>query len=79
MADRPEAEQITTSERTSALVAGGMVVLAVLGVFTVFSDVIAAAWSPPAAAASGSTASASIASPSPSASPAPASGDGGPA
>ena len=71
MADRPEAEQITTGDRTSALVAGGLVVLAALGVFTVFSDVIAAAWAPPA----GTSASASTASPT----LAPVAADGGPA
>jgi len=46
MADHPEAEQSTTVDRTSALVASGLVLIAVLGVFTVFSDAIAAAWSP---------------------------------
>jgi hypothetical protein len=57
MADRPEAKQSTTSDKTSALVAGGLVLLAVTGLVTIFSDSIAAAWSPPAAAAEPATAS----------------------
>jgi hypothetical protein len=50
MADHPEAKQITTGDRTSAWVAAGLVLLAVTGVATVFSDSIAAVWSPPPAA-----------------------------
>ena len=86
MADHPEAEQITTGDRTSALVAGGLTVLAVLGVVTIFSDVIAAAWSPAAAGPSASAsapasapASSSAATPAAPTAPAPAADDGGPA
>jgi hypothetical protein len=45
MADHPEAEEITTGDRTSALVAVGLVLSAVIGVATIFSESIAAAWS----------------------------------
>jgi hypothetical protein len=48
MADHPEAKQSTTGDRTSALVAGGLALLAAVGVVTIFSETIAAAWSPPA-------------------------------
>jgi len=54
MADHPEAKQTTTGDRTSALVAGGLALLAVVGVATVFSETLAAAWSPaPSAPATG--------------------------
>ncbi len=85
MADHPEAEQITTGDRTSALVAGGLAVLAVLGVVTIFSDVIAAAWSPvsagPSASASAPASSPATTTAAPTAptAPAPAADDGGPA
>jgi len=46
MADHPEAKQSTTGDRTSALVAGGLALLSVIGVATLFSEAIAAAWSP---------------------------------
>jgi uncharacterized iron-regulated membrane protein len=59
MADHPEAHQSTTADKTSALVASGLVVLAILGVVTVFSDAIGAAWSPNAtASAAGATSTA---------------------
>jgi hypothetical protein len=45
-AETAEARQSITGDRTSALVAGGLVLLAVVGVATVFSNAIAAAWSP---------------------------------
>jgi hypothetical protein len=48
MADHPEGQQSITVDRTSALVASGLAVLAILGVVTVFSDAIAAVWSPSA-------------------------------
>ena len=52
MADHPEAKQSTTGDRTSALVAGGLALLAALGVGTIFSETLAAAWAPaPSAAA----------------------------
>jgi len=95
MADHPAGKQTTTVDRpsalvvvdrTSRLVAGGLVVLAVLGVVTVFSDAIAAAWSPNAPAgatpSASTTAAAPIVSPpSPTApaspAPSPATGPGG--
>jgi len=43
--------QSTTPDRTSALVASGLVLMAVVGVATVFSETIAAAWSPASTAA----------------------------
>jgi hypothetical protein len=52
MADHPEAEQVTTADRTSALVAAGLVLSAVVGVATIFSESIAAAWSRTSPAAS---------------------------
>ena len=55
MADHPEGQQSNTADRTSALVAGGLVVLAILGVVTVFSDAIAAVWSPRAPATAATT------------------------
>jgi hypothetical protein len=53
MADRhhPAPPQSTTADRTSALVAGGLALMAIVGVVTVFSDAIAAAWSPASPAA----------------------------
>ena len=50
MADHPGAKESTTVDRTSALVAGGLALLAVIGVASVFSETIAAAWSPAPAA-----------------------------
>ncbi len=76
MADHPEGEQSTTADRTSALVAAGLVMLAVLGVVTIFSDAIAAAWSPNASAAATASPSAVAA---PVAAPAAPAADGGPA
>ena len=55
MADHPEGQQSNTADRTSALVASGLVVLAILGVATVFSDAIAAVWSPSAPATAATT------------------------
>jgi len=55
MADHPEGQQSITADRTSALVASGLVVLAILGVATVFSDAIAAVWSPSAPATAATT------------------------
>jgi hypothetical protein len=75
MADHPEAKQITTGDRTSAWVAAGLVLLAIAGVGTVFSDSIAAAWSPPAAAEPSAGVQSTPASPSPS--PPPSAPDGG--
>ena len=49
MADRQP--QSTIADRTSALVASGLVLMAVVGVATVFSETIAAAWSPASTAA----------------------------
>ena len=46
MADHPGAKQSTTGDRTSALVAGGLALLAAVGVGTIFSETIAAAWAP---------------------------------
>jgi len=78
MAERhhPAPVESTTADRTSALVAGGLALMAVLGVVTVFSDAIAAAWSPssPAAADQAATAPAGH----PTAPSATAGGDGGP-
>jgi hypothetical protein len=50
MADHPGAKQSTTGDRTGALVAGGLALLAVIGVATVFSETIAGAWSPTSSA-----------------------------
>jgi hypothetical protein len=63
MADHPEGQQSITADRTSALVAGGLVVLAILGVATVFSDAIAAVWSPSAPATAATTTAAAPAPP----------------
>jgi len=63
MADHPEGQQTITADRTSALVASGLVVLAILGVTTVFSDAIAAVWSPSAPATATTT---TVAAPAPS-------------
>jgi hypothetical protein len=60
MADHPEAEQITTGDRTSALVAAGLVLSAVVGVATIFSESIAAAWSRTSPTASEASAPASV-------------------
>ena len=68
MADHPEGRQSITVDRTSALVASGLVVLAILGVVTVFSDAIAAVWSPSAPPTAATTAAAA---------PAPSTGAGG--
>jgi len=65
MADHPAGKQSTTVDRTSALVAGGLVALAVLGVVTVFSDAIAAAWSPSAPATAATASASTPAAPSP--------------
>lgn len=80
MADHPAGKQSTTGDRTRALdvdstsklVLGGLVALAVLGVVTVFSDAIAAAWSPntPASPAT------AVSTPAPAA-PSPPTGAGG--
>jgi hypothetical protein len=83
MADRhhPAPPQSTTVDRTSALVAGGLALMAVVGVVTVFSDAIAAAWSPASAAATDpATAPATPTTATQGPAPAPASAsDGGPA
>jgi len=55
MADHPEGQQSITVDRTSALVASGLVVLAILGVVSIFSDAIAAVWSPSAPATAATT------------------------
>jgi hypothetical protein len=69
MADHPEGQQSITADRTSVLVASGLVVLAILGVTTVFSDAIAAVWSPSAPATASTTTTAA---------PAPAGAGGSP-
>jgi hypothetical protein len=53
MADRHHLAppQSITTDRTSALVAGGLALMAVIGVASVFSDAIAAVWSPSTPAA----------------------------
>jgi hypothetical protein len=85
MADHPAGKQSTTLHKTSALdadstsklVSAGLVVLAILGVFTVFSDAIAAAWSPnaPATTTTVSAAAPVVPAPTPTAPP-PATGAG---
>ncbi|HET6147446.1 MAG TPA: hypothetical protein VFH68_07910 [Polyangia bacterium] len=65
MADHPEAKQSTTGDRTSALVAGGLALLAVVGVATVFSETLAAAWSPASSAPAPAEPATGPASPSP--------------
>ena len=76
MADHPEGQQSITADRTSALVASGLVVLAILGVTTVFSDAIAAVWSPSAPATAATTTAAAPAPSDQAGTPAP-SGAGG--
>jgi len=63
MADHPEGQQSITVDRTSALVASGLVVLAILGVVSIFSDAIAAVWSPRATVPAGTTTAAAPAAP----------------
>ena len=77
MADHPEGPQITTGDRTSAWVAAGLVLLAVTGVATIFSESIAAAWSPPSAADPSTAAPAAPATAPSAPGPQAASGDGG--
>ena len=60
MADHPEGQQTITADRTSALVASGLVMLAILGVVTLFSDAIAAVWSPSASASAAAAAPAPV-------------------
>jgi hypothetical protein len=76
MADHPAGKQSTTGDRTSALVASGLVVLAVLGVVTVFSDAIAAAWSPNAPASAPPSPATIVSAPA-SPAPSPPTGAGG--
>jgi hypothetical protein len=67
MADHPGAKESITADRTGALVAGGLVLLAVVGVATVFSETLAAAWSPAPTAPAAIELSAAPVPPSPAA------------